>query len=139
MSGRRRTLLTGLAVAGVSALPAGAAPPLGENDRPLLALDAARYAAAEAEETACKTADRAEHAGCEEEADAAAAAREAAWNRWCAALDAMAATPADGLLGVAVKAGVLCRALEIGAAEADQAVAESLTADLGRLVPGVMA
>ena len=70
---------------------------------------------------------------------AGTATREAAFAAWEAVLYAMAATPADGLTGVAVKARQILRTLDTGESNADAELAESLQADLERLVPAVVA
>lgn len=70
-------------------------------------------------------------------------AQQAAHAAWEAAIARMAATPAATMLGVAAKATRLCESLHDGGghsiAFAEVALAESLAADLARLVPEVAA
>ncbi|QYU69714.1 DMT family transporter [Leptolyngbya sp. 15MV] len=60
---------------------------------------------------------------------------DAAWGRWEVAAYEAAALPADGMAGLAVKAAAVVRAVREGPADAEKAIAESLAADIARLIP----
>ena len=76
---------------------------------------------------------------CRNDADRDDAAEEAASLRITSLAGAMAALPAAGLQGIAAKAGRLCWSLSSGTGLdimlCDEPLAESLAADLARLVP----
>jgi hypothetical protein len=62
-------------------------------------------------------------------------ASEAASQDWCGILLRMAEIPAEGIVGLAVKAAQVCRTLSVGDSEAGNILADSLRADIARLVP----
>ncbi|WP_424138579.1 hypothetical protein [Roseomonas chloroacetimidivorans] len=119
----RRRMLAGMAAVaagGVGGIGAKAAS-LSHNDARLLVLHAEANRAAEEEEAAVE------------------AAASAAFGRWSDALYAMAALPADGMTGLAVKAAHVCNAMVAGDSAADEALCASLQADIARLVPAAVA
>lgn len=129
----RHTILPVLVVAPFGASGAGAAQPASaETDALLLALDAQRAAAARREVDAYKLADTRTSEGqkaAEEEAGAA-------FEEWATIIERMAAIPAEGIVGLAVKAAQVCRTLGPGHSNPDLTLAESLQDDIARLVPG---
>jgi len=82
------------------------------------------------EDAACTSGDTAAGA----QADTA---RNSAWDDVVRLHTAIAALPAFGLAGIAVKVAVVAKAIEPGFSPAESAVGNSLRTDLARLVPGV--
>jgi hypothetical protein len=127
----RRALLAGTAIAPAAALAAGAtaAPVASAMDERLVML-AAHLRDAEAYYNALVGL---------EDAKGNDPAEKAASLRIIALVGAMAAIPATGLLGIAAKAGRICWSLEPkqggSLMTCEDALAESLAADIARLAP----
>ena len=71
-------------------------------------------------------------------AEAAAQAADEAFDARTELMERMAGIPARGLPGMAAKAALICRALEQEATAADRLLADSLLADVVRLVPAAV-
>ncbi len=115
-----------------SAIPATIDP---AGDGRLLALAAALRGAHAREMEAVQVLMRAEAARDERATARAAAASHAAFDARTDLMDGVAGIPAEGLAGLAAKAALVCRALEHGPTRADCRLADSLLADVARLVP----
>lgn len=133
----RRKILAGLAAVAVGAASGleAKASPLPANDALLLRLQAELGPIVARENAAYEAKGWA--ATSEAEATAQAVA-DAAFEEWFDIILRMASIPAEGLTGLAVKAAHACRALEGGDTVADGELADSLKADIARLVPGAV-
>ncbi|MCR0980626.1 hypothetical protein [Roseomonas populi] len=133
----RRQILAGFASAAVGLGGVGAqSRPLPANDARLLALKAALARADQWHELCALDAGRDFTSSVAQAV--AEAAQESALDAWEAVLFQMAETPAAGMVGVAVKAEQVALAVCAGSSAGEKALAESLRADLARLVPGVV-
>ncbi|WPB83089.1 hypothetical protein [Sediminicoccus rosea] len=105
-------------------------PPATGNDARLVALLAESHAAEAAHGVACNAT-----------ADLSNAAIDEALDRLTAVLTTMAETPADTLLGIAVKAARICYTLNDNGGHSigsdDELVARSMAEDIERLLPGL--
>lgn len=105
-------------------------PPLDPGaDAPLIALAAEARAADADYAEICRVTDDVRDYG---PGGAADAALTEAFGRWERAVAAMAAIPAAGPVGIAVKAGFVVTALRAGPTEVERAIADSLATDLAR-------
>ncbi|MFT8247340.1 hypothetical protein [Roseomonas sp. BN140053] len=141
----RRAIL-GAAIAAATAPAAGstAAP---HADAALIQLHASLHATEAAHEAAVSAASDVEERliaqgvqlrrGHPEMQDADARV-DAAGDTWAAVIGQMAAIPAAGMAGVAVKVARLCAALDDGVTRQDGRLADSLLADMARLAPGAL-
>lgn len=136
----RRTLLAGLTAG--SALPALAAPaasdaPSWPRDIGLVELAIALHAADAASRAAVARFAAAERTGDDAAVEAAEAEVQRAADEVEGVILRIAATPAEGLMGLCIKAGRLCRSLvEDGdLLDAEVALAESLLMDCRRFAP----
>ncbi|PZP45887.1 MAG: hypothetical protein DI601_08100 [Azospirillum brasilense] len=114
-----------------------AATPTDRSDAVLLTLAAELREADRRHEAATIAFSRAEGSPT---AEAARKAMDAASDACDALLLRMSETPASGLAGLAVKAALIVRATEwSGLTEAENGLADSLAADIARLVPQAVA
>jgi hypothetical protein len=119
---------------GLAALGAAAASAPIDADAELLAIARAVSRAAEDEARACRAHDLAEAA----DADRLEAAARRAFDAWCDRVREMAAVPAKGATGLAVKAALIVQGFREGRTEATAALAASLEADIARIAPSVI-